>query len=230
MLGVKNSMQPHDGRPYLHATVDLACSIEDILAGIDLVFVSHLHPDHFDQAAFGLVPRHVEIVCRPGDGDVLRNAGFLAVHELDQPMTRHGVRMTPTPGTHGTDAVAARLGGVIGVLLEAKDEPTIYWAGDTILYPPVFEVIERTRPDVIVTHSGGATASGVAIIMDPAQTIDVALAAPDAHVVAVHLEAFSICATTRQQVREAANAANVVPERLHIPHDNETLTFNRRTG
>ena len=133
--------------------------------------------------------------------------------------------MQPIAGQHGTGPILERMGEVTGFLLSVPDEPTLYWAGDTILYPPVLDVLRHARPDVVVTHSGGAALMDTPIIMDAAQTLDVLRAAPAARVVATHLEALDHCFTTRRDLRAAADAAGIAPERLLIPADNETLTM-----
>lgn len=223
MLSVKHAIRPMGDSTERNPTVDLPCPIDEVLAGVDTVVVSHLHPDHFDEAAFGLVPRHLPVVCQPGDGERLTAAGF-DVTELHDPIELDGVTITPTGGDHGRGPVLERMGRVMGAVLRADGEPTVYWCGDTVLCDEVRAVIERERPDVIVTHSGGATAGGSVILMDVADTLETAALAPGATVVAVHLEAVAHAPVTRQALRAAADAAGIEPARLLIPADGETIT------
>lgn len=224
MLGVRDSIRPLGGQPGRNPIVDLPCSIDEVLAGVDAILLSHLHPDHFDDAALGVVPRHLPVFCRAGDADTLTGAGFNDVRELSEPTRWRGVEMTPTGGRHGTGAIEERMGGVIGVVFRAEGEPTVYWAGDTVLCPPVLEVIRDTSPGVIVTHSGGAAVADTPIIMTTAQTVEVARSAPDATVVAVHFESLTHCAATRAEMRAAAAAAGIATTRLLVPMDGETIT------
>ena len=46
-----------------------AASPEEILDGVELVVVSHLHADHFDPVAQSMVPKHLPLICQPGDED-----------------------------------------------------------------------------------------------------------------------------------------------------------------
>jgi hypothetical protein len=78
---------------------------------------------------------------------------------------------------------------------------------------------------VIVTHSGGATAAGHTIIMTVADTLEVAQAAPNATVIAVHLEAVGHAPVTRLALRQQATAAGIESTRLQIPADGETITI-----
>ncbi|MBP0685777.1 hypothetical protein J8J21_22280, partial [Mycobacterium tuberculosis] len=80
--------------------------------------------------------------------------------------------------------------------------PSIYWAGDTILYPPVRETIEATQPDIIVTHSCGAKWDGVLIVMDAEQTIEVCrISPPKTKVIATHMEALDHATVTRDDLK-----------------------------
>ncbi len=104
-----------------------------------------------------------------------------------------------------------------GFTLEAEGEPSIYWTGDTVLYPPVADTIAAAKPDVIFTHSCGARWDGDLIVMDAAETVAVCQSAPWATVVAVHMEALDHATVSRADLRAAAEAAGIAPTRLLIP-------------
>jgi len=229
MLSVRHAIRPMGDATERNPTVDLPCSINEVLADVDTVLVSHLHPDHFDEAAFGIVPRSLPIFCQPGDGDRLAAAGF-QVTEMVGPTTLGDVQITPVAGQHGSGAVLDRMGSVVGFVLRSPGEPTLYWAGDTVLCEAVRDNIEHERPDVIITHSGGATAGGITILMDIADTLAVADLAPDAVVVAVHLEAVAHAPVSRAELRAAADAAGIGRDRLAIPDDGEQLSFGVKVG
>jgi L-ascorbate metabolism protein UlaG (beta-lactamase superfamily) len=226
MLGVRHAIRAMGDSTDRNPTVDLPCSIDEVFDGVDVVLVSHLHPDHFDEAAFGVVPRHLPVYCQPGDGERLTTAGF-DVTELASPVTIGDVEITPVEGRHGSGPILERMGSVLGLVFRSADEPTVYWAGDTVLYDPVRDVIASARPDVVITHSGGATAGGTTILMDVDDTIATARLAPDAVVVAVHLEAVAHAPVTRADLRAQAEAAGIGSDRLRIPADGETITIAR---
>lgn len=223
MLGVKGSIRAMGDSTERNPTVDLPCPIADVLEGVDVVLVSHMHPDHFDEAAFGVVPRDVPVFCQPGDIDKLTAAGFSCT-ALEGPTRIGGVEITPVVASHGAGPIVERMGSVLGLVFRAEDEPTLYWAGDTILFDSVRDTLSAVQPKVIVTHSGGATAAGQTIIMDVADTLEVAQTAPSATVIAVHLEAVGHAPVTRQGLRQAANAAGIDSTQLRIPGDGETIT------
>ncbi len=224
MLGVRHAIRPMGDSSDRNPTVDLPCSIDEVLGGIDAVIVSHLHPDHFDEAAFGLVPRHLPVLCQAGDGDELTGAGFDAT-ELTASTRYHDVEITPVEASHGSGPILERMGSVTGLLFRADGEPSLYWSGDTILNDAVRGTVADAQPEVIVTHSGGASAGGTTIIMDIDDTLEVARLAPSAIVIAVHLEAVAHAPVTRTALRTAADAAGIEPTRLRIPVDGESITL-----
>ena len=74
----------------------------------------------------------------------------------------------------------------------------MYWAGDTVLTLRS-SASQRTKPEAIVTHSGGATIDGTFLIMDYPQTIELSQNTGKAVVVAVHMEELDHCTVTQQQ-------------------------------
>ena len=105
------------------------------------------------------------------------------------------------------------MGDASGFVFEAENEPTVYWAGDTIWCEAVAETIHRTQPDVIITHSCGAMwGDHVLIVMDAAQTVAVCRAAPNSTVIATHMEALDHATVTRAALRKYAEAQGIEPE------------------
>lgn len=206
--------------------VDLPYSPQEVIAGIEGVIISHLHKDHFDPVAQTLLPKDLPVFCQPGDELRLAELGFQAVTPIEETVVWQGISLTRTPGQHGTGAWAKRLGHVAGFIWQADDEPTVYWAGDTIWYPPLEQLIKEARPRIIITHSSGAKfGDSDPIVMDAEQTIAVCQAAPQATVIATHLEALDHGTISRTGLRSAADAAGISPQQLLIPADGEILSF-----
>jgi L-ascorbate metabolism protein UlaG (beta-lactamase superfamily) len=223
-LAPRHSLPSYTGRSP-NPTVELPASIEEILDGVELVVVSHLHSDHFDSVAKARVPKDLPLICRPGDEIKIAEAGFTDIHPLLDVFDWNGLVFTRREGSHGLGPVLEKMGQVMGFTLAAQDEPRIYWAGDTVLYPPVVETITATSPDIIVTHSSGAKWDGDLIVMDAEQTIATCELAKDARVIAVHMEALDHATVTRADLRRAAEAAEISAQRLLIPNDGETLSL-----
>ena len=139
-----------------------------------------------------------------------------------------GVSLNRTRGSHGRGLIGWAMGQVSGFVLRGRGEPSVYLVGDSVWCPAVREAIARYGPDVIVANAGAARFNvGAAITMDAPDVLELVNAAPDATVVAVHMEAVNHCGLTRRalgQYLEAHGAAG----RVLIPQDGETLILPMR--
>jgi L-ascorbate metabolism protein UlaG (beta-lactamase superfamily) len=206
--------------------VDLPCTPEEVVSGVEMALISHLHNDHFDALAQELLSKTIPIFCQPGDETQIADKGFQEVMSVKESVTWQGFSLTRTPAQHGTGEWIARMGNVSGFVLQAADEPTVYWAGNTIWYEAVEQVLAAAQPDIIIIHSSGAKfGDSDPIVMDAAQTIAVCQAAPSAIVVAIHLDSLDHGTVSRADLRALAQQSGISPERLRIPADGETLNF-----
>lgn len=205
---------------------DLPIPAQDVVDGIEMVLLSHLHIDHFDPAAQDMLSKDMPILCQPGDEERLRKKGFHSVTPVDQVTEWQGIKLTRTQGRHGTGTWAEKMGNVSGYVLQAESEPTLYWAGDTILCDEVRQVVTDIQPDIILTHSSGAKLSkSDPIVMDAEQTIALCRAAPKAIVVATHMEALDHGTISRADLRALAEREGIGADRLFIPVDGKVLRF-----
>ena len=163
--------------PKPNPLVELPFPAEQVLAGVDLCIVTHLHRDHFDD----LVPLDLPILTQPESAEELRARGHTNVateHPLI-PMTR---------GRHGTGEIERAMGAVSGWVVDG-----VYLAGDTILCDEVHDALERHEPRAIVVNGGGARFNeGGPITMTAAEVATIATPA-----VVVHLEAINHCLEPR---------------------------------
>jgi L-ascorbate metabolism protein UlaG (beta-lactamase superfamily) len=224
-LATKHEYNPLVGKSR-NPMVDLPCKPEDVLDNVEMVIVSHLHLDHFDRAAWELLPKNLPLFCQPGNEDTIKEKAFTDVRVLHDEVDWQGIRLIRTPGQHGKGVWAEKMGKVSGFVFQAQGEPTVYWSGDTIWYAPVEKVIHDYQPNIVVTHSCGAEfEANEPIVMDSAQTVAVCRAAPDSTVIATHMEAFDHSTVTRADLRAFATAQGVDVQQLRIPDDGETLKF-----
>jgi len=99
------------------------------------------------------------------------------------------------------------------------------FAGDTIWSPEVESAIARHAPDVIVLNAGMATVIGLdPIIMGPSDVLAVHRAAPNATLIASHMEAVNHCILSRADLR-AFSKRDGYEHHLLIPADGETLAI-----
>ena len=208
-------------------TVELPYKIEKITSGVDGVLVSHVHPDHFDGAASAAIPKSTPVFCQSGDEEPMSKKGFQNLIPIETSHHWHGITLVRTDGRHGSGKILERMGKVSGFVLQADGEPTVYWVGDSIWCEPVETTIRSYHPEVIITHSGGATIPGYdPIIMDIDQTLETAKAAPEAMIVAIHMEALDHCPVSRENLRQRAEKELDRPSRLIIPKDGEEISFS----
>lgn len=226
MLSPKDAIKSFAGIAR-NPTVELPLAMEEILKGVEMVLISHNHPDHFDEAAEEALPKTIPVFCQPGDEKKMTGKGFQSVIPIEQSHTWEGITITRTEGKHGKGKILERMGTVSGFVLQADNEPTVYWAGDSIWCDAVKKSIQTFKPDIIITHSGGATIPDFEpIIMDVDQTLRVLNASPkNAAVVAIHMEALDHCGVSREELRRMADNKNTASSRLMIPDDGETISF-----
>lgn len=234
MLGPKGawfaaptSVDNHERNPL----VDLPMPVEELL-DVDAVVVTHLHPDHWDDAAVELLPKKTPILVQNDDDQAaVAQAGFLDVRVLSPSLTLGPVTITRTDGTHGDEDFVARtemFGPVSGFVLQAQGEQTVYVAGDTIWHQCVVDALREHQPEIVVLNTGEARwEHGEIIIMGAQDVLRVHDASPDSQIVAVHMEALNHCVVTRQEVRDLAASAGISPI-VHVPEDGEQMRFPAR--
>ncbi|MCP4692833.1 MAG: MBL fold metallo-hydrolase [Desulfobacterales bacterium] len=222
-LAPKHSIESW-GNVSLNPVVELPGEPAEITAGLDMAVISHMHQDHFDPMAEKFLPKDLPLFCQPEDEAKLQEKGFQSVTPVQDPVQWRGITMTRTSGRHGTGVWEKQLAPVSGFVFQAENEPTVYWAGDTIWCDKVQRVLEEIQPDIILTHSSGAILDdGGPIVMDAEQTIAVCRAAPRAVVVATHMEAFDHGTVSRADLRALARENEIPSSRLFIPADGETI-------
>jgi L-ascorbate metabolism protein UlaG (beta-lactamase superfamily) len=185
--------------PVRNPLVELPLPAEDVVRGVDLCIVTHLHGDHFDD----LLPRDVPILTQPESADELRSRGYADVS------TEHPA-IAMTRGQHGTGELGAALGPVSGWVVDG-----IYLAGDTIWCAEVADALHEHRPHTVVVNAGGARfLEGDPIVMD-VDDVRRTRVATDARIVVVHLEAINHCVEPRSAYRAI--------DGVLVPEDGETI-------
>ncbi|MEQ5828886.1 MBL fold metallo-hydrolase [Sulfitobacter sp. NFXS29] len=210
--------------------VHLPLPIADIV-DVDAVIVTHLHEDHWDQAARDALEKDLPIfVQNDADAEVVRGQSFTDVRVLSESSEFDGVGLIKTAGRHGTEAhfevIAEILGEVCGVVFSHPDEKTVYLAGDTIWNDDVAAVLSVHAPEVAILNAGYAMVQGVdgSIIMGAEDVLRVYEAAPEALLIASHMEAINHCVLTRAELRAFAAEEGFL-DNLLTPGDGETSTI-----
>lgn len=195
------------------------------LANVDAVFVTHTHRDHFDETAMETLASDLPVFCQPQDEDTIAGAGFTDVRPVEDEVPWNGIQITRTGGRHGHDDLADEMGPVSGFVFDAESAPTVYVAGDTRWCAALCNAFAAHDPDAIVVNAGGARfTEGKAITMTAADVERVCRARPDAHVIAVHMDAINHCLESRADLRKALEEAGVISQ-VSIPADGEWITI-----
>ena len=228
-------------------TVALPIPAAQVVADVDVVVVSHLHDDHFDEAAADLLDKSVTMLT-PRNADTnasfkrrLQEKGFTNVSEIGSPDADHitldGITIHQVFALHGKGKVGDAMGDVNGLIFEAEGEPTIYWAGDTILDEAgeVEAVLKRFKPDVVIAHTGGPVIEALSpevLLMDAAQAVTFFGHAvrenAEVQIIAIHMDALDHCFSTRADLVAAFGDQTVdLKKHVTIPKDGEVVTLNK---
>jgi L-ascorbate metabolism protein UlaG (beta-lactamase superfamily) len=226
-LLVDPMLDPAGARPPIEDTdndrrnplVELPEPPEVVVEGVDAVLVTHLHKDHFDATAAELLAKDVPLLCQPEDVERLRAQGFTDLRPVAEALDLDGLTVTRTPARHGTGEIAEAMAPVSGYLIRDPGGRTLYIAGDTVLYEEVERVLDEHRPDVVVLNASGARfVHGDRIVMDADDVVAVARRAPDARIVAVHLDAVNHGVQTRADMHQCLHDEGLT-ERVTVPED-----------
>lgn len=224
--GFPGTVNSEQRNPMVHLPLPIAEIVD-----VDAVIVTHLHEDHWDQAARDALPKDLPIFAQnDADAVVIRDQGFADVRVLSESSEFNGVRLIKTSGRHGTqthyEVIAEVLGDVCGVVFSHPDEKTVYLAGDTIWNDDVAAVLSAHAPDVSILNAGFAMVQGIdgGIIMGTEDVLRVHQAAPEALLIATHMEAINHCVLTRAELQDFAREEGF-SDKLRTPGDGETNTF-----
>ena len=229
MLAEKGTYPPFPNSPRQdqnNPLVSLPTSVENIIEGIDAVIVTHLHLDHFDEAAQRILPKDIKMfVQNEEDATEVKNAGFQNVEVLQENTVFEGIQLIKTKGEHGRGEILKLAGLVCGVIFKHQSEKTLYVAGDTVWYDEIQKTIDTHKPEIIVVNGGdNQFFEGGSLIMGKEDIYEVYKAAPDAKIIVVHMEAVNHWNLSREELNSFINEKEMSSTVL-VPDDGESYTF-----
>lgn len=212
--------------------VELPFEIEKII-DVDAVIVTHIHPDHWDEFAEKSLDKNIKIFVQSYiDKGYIVSKGFRNVEIVLESGTKYNdIILYKTRTQHGRREIVKPLCDSIGmpydamgIVFKSENEKTLYIAGDTIWCDEVDTALKRYSPNVIIVNACAATLlNGECIIMNIEDVKNVLNAAPDAKVIASHLDTVSHLSVTRKDLKEFKTKNHI--DNLLIPNDGETLDF-----
>jgi L-ascorbate metabolism protein UlaG (beta-lactamase superfamily) len=225
MLDDANARPPIQNSPNArnNPLVPLPISAQECLQSVKAVLVTHTHSDHWDATAARLIDKQLPLFGQPEDEAKFRSQGFSAVRAIHEPVTWNGIEITRTGGQHGTGEIGRKMAPVSGFVLRAPGEPVLYIAGDTIWCEEVEAVLRMFKPALAVVNAGAAQfLEGDPITMTADDVVAVCHSAPQAQVVAVHMEAINHCLLSRADLAFQMEAARVIHQTA-IPSDGDWI-------
>ncbi|MCY9141673.1 MBL fold metallo-hydrolase [Peribacillus frigoritolerans] len=229
MLAEKGTYPPFPNSPRQdqnNPLVSLPTSIENIIHDIDAVIVTHLHLDHFDEAAQKILPKEIKMfVQNEEDATEVRNVGFQNVEVLQEDTVFEGIQLIKTKGEHGRGEILKLAGLVCGVVFRHPSEKTLYVAGDTVWYDAVQEVISTNKPEIIAVNGGdNQFFEGGSLIMGKEDIYEVYKAAPNAKIIVSHMEAVNHWNLSKKELKSFIDEKEISSTVL-VPEDGESYTF-----
>lgn len=205
---------------------DLPLSKAEIVKDIDFVFLSHLHFDHWDNAAKKALPKDVKIFVQDqADKSKIEKSGFTNVEILTENSAFGEIKLSRTKAQHGNGLMLRLAGFVCGLVLEHPEEKTLYLAADTVWYTGVQEALDKYRPDILVVNGGdNQFFFGGQLIMGKRDIYEVHKAAPNATIVVSHMEGVNHNTLGRLELRAFIKEKNI-GQRVLVPEDGESYVF-----
>jgi L-ascorbate metabolism protein UlaG (beta-lactamase superfamily) len=174
-----------------------------------------------------VLSKAVPLFCQPEDEQKFRDLGFSGTHVVSQSLHWRGIEIRRTGGQHGKGDIGKAMAPVSGFVLLAAGNATLYIAGDTIWCDEAQQALRDHRPKIVVVNTGAARfLEGDPITMTADDVIMTCQAAPNAQIVAVHMEAINHCLLTRADLAFQLEAARVI-QQVAIPGDGDWVDVSR---
>ena len=210
---------------------ELPLPLPEVLGGVDAYLLTHLHPDHFDMTRGGTagakLDKDVPIFVQNDDEvGVMKMSGFADVRMLaDDGVTFKDVTLKRTYAKHGTKEPCGPASGVF--FSSPAESKTLWILGDTVWCDEVAETMAELKPDVVILNACAAQLKTYGrLIMDDADVESVCRAAPNATVIASHMDTVAHASLTRKALKAALENRGLA-SRVLMPDDGEAHVFRR---
>jgi L-ascorbate metabolism protein UlaG (beta-lactamase superfamily) len=215
---------------------DPALALEK-LPPIDLIVLSHMDGDHFDQLVQQKLNRNIPIITTLEAAQALQQLGFNAFYPLkkwDSLLVQKGeasLRITAMPARPGPAAAAALLPETMGSMLtfrrpDRKVAFRAYISGDTLLHEDI-EEIARRYPDIdlALLHLGGTKVlKTVRLTMDAVEGVQMLKIIAPRQAIPIHFNDYDVFKSPLQDFVKQVKAAGLQGKVTYLKHG-QTYTF-----
>lgn len=165
------------------------------LPPLQLVLLSHLHPDHFDRTTLARIPRSTEVIFPPGGGAYM---GLIHQQRKEagkywETVERGGIRVTPVPVRHigGRFLVDALWNkAYAGYIIEGAGR-RVFFAGDTGYDEKIFVEIGKRFPGIDLALIPIAPARGGNVNhASPVEAVRIFQEVGAKYMIPIHFEAY----------------------------------------
>jgi N-acyl-phosphatidylethanolamine-hydrolysing phospholipase D len=139
-------------------------------AGIDLLLISHTHPDHIDKEARHMLNKSLTAIAPATESQMMVDWGFANTTGLDwgKEMTLNkageSLRIIAVKARHAVgEELNTALGKVNGYILEYNDGHAvyrIYWTGDDVWFDGMQDLTKYGKIDLLIPDMGAVGSDG----------------------------------------------------------------------
>jgi L-ascorbate metabolism protein UlaG (beta-lactamase superfamily) len=185
------------------------------LGTVDLVLLSHHgHKDNLDWEGLELIAQGIPTLSTRQAADDLFGGSVIGLDSWES-YDLGDVTITAMPALHGPPGSEPLVGPVIGFILEAPGEPTVYVSGDNASLPLVQQIADRFAPvDIAVLFAGAARVDDIDanLTLTSADAATAARSLKAGIVVGLHTDDWAHFSESRRQLEEAFAGSGVLAD------------------
>lgn len=131
--------------------------------GIDLLLITHMHPDHIDPKAVEVLDKNLKTITTTTGVSTFQKWGFLNVTGLEWKDTitlqkgKESLKIIALKSMHAQEPLNTELGKGNGYIIEynsGKSIFRIYWTGDTIWFDEISSYSKYGKIDLLIPNMG----------------------------------------------------------------------------